>query len=281
MWATEGYYSVLGATFHIRSETAAVGQAVDRLLAPFRRSRCGVPGRRRYALVRGKHGRGANALFRDCSVIARSDSWSSVVAALLAELNIAAIDAFDGFAVHAGVVAAEGGVIAFPAGSGDGKSTLTAACLLAGFDYVSDEALCLDLASGAVVPYAKPVMLSAHSEALLENPGRTVTVEGDHGETALLAEDFGARPAEGELRLSDVVRLDRASGPPQLHPLARAEVVSTLFGRSFNHYKRPREAFDVVTRLARTCRAWRLEYDDPRQASELMMERLGRAVRSG
>ena len=40
----------------------------------------------------------------------------------------------------------------------------------------------------------------------------------------------------------------------------------------------PREAFDLVNGLARRCRAWRLEYDDPGAAAALMLDRLGRAV---
>jgi hypothetical protein len=278
VWATERYYSLLGVSFHVRSEDAAVGDAVDRLLEPFRRDKSGVPGRRRYALVTGKDAYGAHTLYRDCSSIARRDSWAYVVSALVSEMNRGAVEAFDGFAVHAGVVAAEGGVIAFPADSGDGKSTLTAACLQAGFEYVSDEALCLDYATEAVLPYPKPVMLSADSEALVGNPSPTVALEGDHVERALLPEDLGSRAATGDLQLVDVVQLQRTSGPPHLHELPAADVVAMLLGRSFNHYKHPREAFDLVTGLARRCRAWRLEYDDPGAAAALMLDRLGRAV---
>ena len=279
MWATERYYSLLGTSFHVRAEDATVGDAVDRLLAPFGRGGAGVPGRRRYALVNGTDtGYGTHALYRDCSAIVRRDSWAYVVAALVSEMNRGAVEAFEGFAVHAGVVAADGGAIAFPADSGDGKSTLTAACLQAGFEYVSDEALCIDYGTAAVVPYPKPLMLSAESEALVGNPSLTVPLEGDHVEAALLPEDLGSRAATGDLRLVDVVQLQRASGPPRLHELPAADVVGMLLGRSFNHYKHPREAFDLVTGLARECRAWRLEYDDPRAAAALMLDRLGRAV---
>ena len=41
--------------------------------------------------------------------------------ALLAELNHDAVDAFDGFAVHAGVVAMDGVAVALPGHSGDGE----------------------------------------------------------------------------------------------------------------------------------------------------------------
>lgn len=237
-----------------------------------------MPGPRRYALVVGKAHTGDHALFRDCSARVRHQSWSHVVEALLAELNLAAVDGFAGFAVHAGVVASGGRVVAFPADSGDGKSTLTAACLLAGFEYVSDEALCVDYTTARVVPYPKPVMLSPVSMELVASPPPLVSLDGAHGEAALVAEDLGSRPAAGDLGLTDVVTLARAPGPPQLHALPSSETVGSLLGRSFNHYKRPREAFDLVTELARSCRAWRLEYDDPVPAAKAMMDRLGSAV---
>lgn len=282
MWATEAYYDLLGTTFHVRSEVSSVGEGVDRLLAPFRRPTCGVPGRRRYSLVEAKQQTGGHALFRDCSAMVRHDAWAYVTAALLSQLNMAAVEEFAGFAVHAGVVATDGRVVAFPADSGEGKSTLTAACLRTGFDYVSDEALCVDYTSRRVVPYAKPVMLSPASVKLVGSPGQRVSFDGEHEEAAFVPDDLGSRPADGELRLTDLVRLQRGTGRPQLHPLPASEAVGTLLGRSFNHYKRPRDAFELVTDLARSCRVWRLEYDDPVQAADLMMDRLGSAVsRSG
>lgn len=255
-----------------------MGQGVDRLLAPFRRPRCGVPGRRRYALVVAKQDGAGHALFRDCSAMVRHGSWAYVTAALLTQLNMAAVEEFSGFAAHAGVVASEGRVVAFPADSGDGKSTLTAACLLAGFDYVSDEALCIDYTTRLVIPYAKPVMLSPASVKLVGSPAQLVSFDGEHEEAAFVPEDLRSRPADGDLRLTDLVQLQRSTGRPQLHPLPASETVATLLGRSFNHYKRARDAFGLVTDMARSCRVWRLEYDDPVQAAELMMDRLGSAV---
>jgi hypothetical protein len=102
-------------------------------------------------------------LYRDCSVQFRDVAWASLTDELLAGLNLHAIDGFGELAMHAGVVAAGDRVIAFPAESGQGKSTITAACLAAGFDYVSDEALCIEFASGRVIPYLKQVTLSDQS----------------------------------------------------------------------------------------------------------------------
>lgn len=130
-----------------------MGDALERLLAPFLRTRCGVPGRLSYSLVAAKGPENRHhALYRDCSVRAHDTSWARLGDALFAELNLHAIEGFAEFAVHAGVVAEGDRVIAFPAESEAGKSTMTAACLGTGFQYVSDEALCVDFASGEYSP---------------------------------------------------------------------------------------------------------------------------------
>ncbi|MDQ3681079.1 MAG: hypothetical protein M3378_11185 [Actinomycetota bacterium] len=263
----------MGTAFFVQCDVASVGAAVDRLLHTFRRSSCGVPGRRRYSLVGGEPGPG-HALYRDCSVVLRHSSWGGVVAALLSELNLRAVDGFGHLAVHAGAVARDGRVLAFPAASGGGKSTLTAACLQAGFDYVSDEALCLDFATRSVLPYPRPVMLSEHSRSLLDVAEPPPPLGGSD-EAALLPEDLGSRTAHCELLLGDVVMLARADGPPRLRRLAAPEAMALLLRMSFNHYKRPRETFDLVAAVASRLRAWELEYDHPRPAAQLMWNRLG------
>ncbi len=177
--------------------------------------------------------------------------------------------------MHSGVVAAGERVVAFPAESGKGKSTITAACLAAGFDYVSDEALCIEFASGRVIPYPKQVTLSEHSRSLLDVSTPGVYLEGDHPEAGFRPEELGATTAKGDLRLGDIVQLVRYDGPPRLRPLPASEGVGMLLRMSFNHYKRPRETFDLVTDLARQSRAWELEYDHPGPAAALLWDRLG------
>jgi hypothetical protein len=252
-----------------------VGDALERLLAPFLRTRCGVPGRLSYSLVAAKGPENRHhALYRDCSVRAHDTSWARLGDALFAELNLHAIEGFAEFAVHAGVVAEGDRVIAFPAESEAGKSTMTAACLGTGFQYVSDEALCVDFASGRVLPYPKPIMLSEHSRSLLGIPAPLTRLEGEHEEAGFLAGELGAGLAEGELRLGDVLKIVRREGGPELRQLHASEAVSLLLRMSFNHYKRPRESFDLVTRLARETRVWELGYHEPVPAAELLRDRL-------
>lgn len=252
-----------------------MGRAVDRLLGPFRRTSCGVPGRRRFSLVEGEPGGSGHTLYRDCSTIFRHTSWAGVGAALLSELNLNAVEGFGEFAAHAGAVARAGQVVAFPADSGAGKSTLTAACLQAGFDYVSEEALCLDYSTRRVVPYPRPVMLTEKSRSLLSVAEQLAPLGGGDDEAALAPEDLGSRTAEGDLNLSDVVTLIRAHGPPRLRRVPAPGAMALLLQMSFNHYKRPREAFELVSAVVSGIGAWVLEYDHPRPAAQLLWERLG------
>lgn len=178
---------------------------------------------------------------------------------LAAGVNAAALQAADCFAVHAGAVAADGAVVAFPAESGGGKSTLTAACLRAGLDYVTDEALCLSWDDAAVRPYPRPLALGPWSaRAVGVEPGDPETAD----ETLLTAADLGARVATGPLRLAHVVLLDAAAAPG-VAPLARSAAVAELLRRSFTHWRRPDRAFELAHAVVAEARVWTLGRADP------------------
>ncbi len=49
-----------------------------------------------------------------------------------------------------------------------------------------------------------------------------------------------------------------------------------LLEMSFNHYKFGAQAFLLAARLANQSTAWRLTYDDPLRAGQLLWERFGR-----
>lgn len=208
-------------------------------------------------------------------------------------VNAAALDAAAAFAVHAGVVASSHGAIAMPATSGTGKSTLTAACLRRGFDYVSDEALCLAYPGdpsepsgpgGEVRPYPRPLALSAWSARAIAQG-----LEGAYGvqagdEWLFTAADLGSAVAREPLRLGHVVVLDRrpddgaapgSLAKPELEPLPRPEAVTLLLRLSFNHYRRPSDAVQLAAQVISGAAAWRLRYADPHDAADLLWSALG------
>lgn len=270
---TDATWVLLGTPFRVATTSASLGDAVGQLLAAFPAAAGPSGGDRRFLLVGGcmRHGHElcahADASVRGFAAASELLSW------LLTTLNQAALDAFDGLAVHAAVLAREGSALAFPAGSGTGKTTLTAAGLRAGFDYVSDEALCVGAATGRLVPYPRALALSAWSRRAVGLDG-TAAIDLAGGEVALPPARLGARVAVAPLALDHIVHLVRRPGPCTLRPVARTEALAWLLRRSFNHYKRPLESFHVAADLARGAQAWRLECGDPGEAAQLLLDRL-------
>lgn len=223
----------------------------------------------------GADGAGLCLAVESGDVIVRSASWSGAVGALITTLNRRVIDEYSGFAVHAGVVATDGRAVAFPADSGGGKTTLTAACLLAGFDYVSDESLCVDVATLAVVRYPKPMGISPWSRRRLNQDAIGLAFPAEGIEAMLAPADLGAAIAPQRIGLKHVVRTRYGAGRLALTEAPSYEAMAALLEFSFNHFKHGEKAFTVASGLANNVRVWRLEYDDPIAAAELLRARLG------
>jgi len=200
-------------------------------------------------------------------------SDSERLARFAVAVNATALDRAPDFAVHSAVVASGDTAIAMPGTSGVGKSTLTAACLRAGFSYVSDEALCLHEPDGRVVPYPRPVALSPWSARAVEAPTPGINA----GEELLFtAPDLGSRVATGELRLRHVVFLDRRpTGIPTLRETPRPLAVTRLLELSFNHYRRPASAVQLAATVIAEAAVWTLAYSDPLAAARLLWSDLG------
>jgi hypothetical protein len=203
-------------------------------------------------------------------------SDSERLAMFAVSVNATALDRAPDFAVHSAVVADGDTVIAMPGTSGVGKSTLTAACLRVGFSYVSDEALCLREPAGRVVPYPRPVALSAWSARAVVAPTRGVEA-GD--ELLFTATDLGSRVATPELRLGHVVFLDRRpAGGPTIRQAPRPLAVTRLLELSFNHYRRPASAVQLAAAVISEAEVWTLAYSDPLAAARLLWSTLGAAA---
>lgn len=243
---------VLGTDFQIQTESVLASEQLHRLWTPF----VTVPA--------------DGALSLECTSPVRTS----------ADINRLSVDGYQGFAAHAGVAALGDRVLAMPAVSGAGKTNMTAACVASGWDYVSDEALCIEYGDAAVTAYPKPLALSSWSAAAV---GLARTIEhaealdfNDGDEVLVTAADLGGGIAQSPLRLTDIVRLEREPGSSaSFRPLHRADAVPLLLGLSFNHYRSPAKAFALVTGLARECQVWSLTYSHPLTAMAMMAEAIG------
>ncbi|MGH8928763.1 MAG: hypothetical protein ACRDWH_10460, partial [Acidimicrobiia bacterium] len=255
----------------VRSDDEQAAQWVDRLLKPFHApDRRAVRSKNLFALAERRPGDDRHHAYIDCKRITRSESWTRVLDLFLGELNRRAVEDMVYFGVHAGVVATGNRTIAFPGGSGAGKTTLVGACLRAGFHYVSDEALCLDYANESVIPYPKPLSLSGWSIDALKVQASHLNPATDGSKTPLHPEAVGGVVAPNPAHLSDLVVFERQPGAPQIRELPSSQIVTALLRYSFNHYKRPADAFELTTGLARQCKGWALTYEDPIEAAQLL-----------
>lgn len=267
MWAVDDYYAPVAVTIRVRTDSEQLGAEVRRLLGAFEGTAARVPGRRTFRLLSpGDLVGGTYALLSEDRVLQRATTVRAITSRLLSEINREALHGTPYFAVHAGAIARDGRVIALPGASGAGKTTLSAACLLAGFEYVSDEALCVAYGTGVVVPYPKPLMLAPDACRILGLPA------GDEGsaEVAFLADDLGSKGAARPARLSDIILFDRTGDPPVLVSLPQADGMAALLRYSFNHFRRPEDAFRLAGALAGTCRTHVLRFGSPHVAAELL-----------
>jgi hypothetical protein len=148
--------------------------------------------------------------------------------------------------IHAGCVAGTGGVI-LPGESGVGKSTLTAACVEVGMDYLCDEFAALDLATGALVGYPKPIGF-AHETLVSASTLRSGSIRASCHPVAVVFPLFTAGAA------LSVAKID-----PRSTLLALAQQTTNLAtsGRSILPW---------LAGLAASCPAWQVSYGDARAA---------------
>lgn len=191
---------------------------------------------------------------------------ATVVERVLEMCNATAVEECRDFAVHAGVVHRDGRVLALPAPSGLGKTTLVASLLRTGWSYVSDEALVVTR-SGDVRPY--PKWLSLHRWSL-DRLGLPLPAQGREERPAGAVELGDAGPVHGPLRLTDIVLPARAAGASRLVRREAAAGAVELLRMSFNHYRDPRASIELVSELARESGVWALDVGDPLEAAELL-----------
>lgn len=192
-------------------------------------------------------------------------SRPEALSAALAAVNLTAVANTPALALHAGVVARAGRALVLPGPSGHGKSTLVAALLRAGWDYVSDESLCLRWDDGAVVAYPRPLGLSAWAVAHLG-----VTGTCGEGERFVTAGDLGARTERARLEVTDVVLSQRGDGTPHLEPTDRSAALEALLRRGFTHHVDAGRALQVLSTLLQGARVHRLRVGAPDETAAML-----------
>lgn len=180
--------------------------------------------------------------------------------------------------LHAAAVAHGGSGVVLPGPSGAGKSTLTAALVRAGFGYLSDELVGVEVGSGRLLPYPRALTVKRGSFGVLADLG------GAAGDDAATADAWHVAP--------DAVRPGAASGPcpptavvvPRYTPGAAASVLPLSTDRTFlalatsavNLPAHGAAGTRVLARLAGTCPGYELVFADLAEAVRVLDEVLGR-----
>ena len=169
-WALDEGFRVLAYAFRIRTSSPVCAELVLRAVGSCRSS--DIPDDA--PTFHLEDGDEISRLSLDENVLLKNAKAGHAFARLVWHImNNAVGEARDVLVVHAGVVVApDGNAVVLPAASGGGKTTLTAALVRAGFDFLSDEMMAIDPASLRALPVPRSLFVKPGTfEALgLEPP---------------------------------------------------------------------------------------------------------------
>lgn len=268
MWAGQQWYEILGRRYRVASQDLALLDQLNRALEAFAVSGRGARMADTYCVAAGDE----LHTFRDCIELPSGPTTQHALSTLLADLNQRAVAAYGGFSVHSGVARHKNRILAIPVESGGGKSTLTAALVLAGFSYLSDEGLCVEYDTGIVTPYPKPISLAPRSRSALGLGDRSTN--GSVFEVAYSMSELGGRLGEPG-PLTDIMFPTYSEHlEPEIRPIARSAAQARLLKLSFNHYKHPEKAFRLSSDLVRSADCSEFTYSDPLKAARFLKDHL-------
>lgn len=164
----------LSYVFAVRSDDEDLGRRAEAMLAGLREPVASLhraePSLHWYSLrtFPAATTEGAVDLWRDQELLASAQRPGDALGWVVWDVNRSAAESRgDCLLFHAGALEANGAGLLVPGPSGSGKSTLVAALARAGLGYLSDELVAVDLASGLLLPYPKPITVKAGSFGLL------------------------------------------------------------------------------------------------------------------
>jgi hypothetical protein len=176
--------------------------------------------------------------------------------------------------VHAGSVARDGRGLLLPAPPRRGKSSLVAALLQGGFEYLSDDVGAIDPVSSRAYPF--PKRLSLDPEALRFFPGVADRLHDRAASGVALANRY-VRPEDLGADVAPPTRVDRIvflgpqrRGSPRLIPIAAAEAVERLAASCLNLHRYKERGVILLSRVASAAEAFELSGGDPNDLAAVL-----------
>jgi hypothetical protein len=162
--------NALSYRFAVRTDDDGVGRQVDAALAGLRDGTATAAVAHWYSLTAVDVPGGTVDVTRDGEPLARRQQAGDALGWVVWDVNRAAAEAgADHLLFHSGAVEADGTGVLLPGASGSGKSTLVAGLVRAGLGYLTDELTALDMASGRLLPYPKPITVKPGSFDVLSD----------------------------------------------------------------------------------------------------------------
>jgi hypothetical protein len=154
----------LSFRFGVRCDDVRLGALIDGLFAGLHEPD-GAPVEQWYSLTATASGVDTFDVRRGDVALACGQRGGDAVGWIVWDVNRSAATASGAHLLfHAGALEADGAALLLPGTSGSGKSTLTAGLVTrAGFGYLTDELVALDLGNGRLLPYAKPITVKQGS----------------------------------------------------------------------------------------------------------------------
>jgi hypothetical protein len=186
--------------------------------------------------------------------------------------------------LHAAAAERDGRVLLVAGPEGSGKSTLVAALVRAGLQYVTDETVAVEVPASTVAPYPKPIALDRGSLRALGNmiPAAPASLEG--ASEQVLVPPQAIRPhaiAEpgGVPRLL-VLSSYRFGSTTAARPIARAEAAVALAEQAFNFRAYGPGRLDAITAVVGACDCYQLDVGELDAACQLAVELFEQTART-
>ncbi len=276
-WAFDSHYRALSYAFRVRTNDARAGRWLEPLLAPFSAPPNGVRPAV-YSLVSSPAGR-EHDVFLDGRQAHRSESLDLALDWVVWSAGDEAVERTERFlALHAGAVSWRGSGVLLPAPPNSGKTTLVAALIQRGFRYLTDEYAVVDLGSGRLHPFPRPLWLAPESIELLKGLGLAAPalIPGDRAKWFVSAEDVGTGGVGDPCPVRHVISpAYEPYATASLEPVARAEMLLELADDAFNFRRHGAPALDLLRDLLAGADCYRLRMGDLGAAVELVRELVG------
>lgn len=264
-----------GATVRLEADDAEAARILDFLCAPMALPAAADPS----ATFRLGAANGSMAIYCDDAMLYRGRSQSSVAAIFLERVLEHLIrTCTGGMLLHAAAVARDGKALVLAGKTGAGKTTLATWLVCRGFDYLTDELLCIDTQAMCVRGFARPLHLKKPARALfagvIDKDGGAAIMASPLG-VHLSPARLGARVAHSACPRALVLPTYRAGARFDLRPLSKAQAATRLMGCLVNARERPQHGFEDVLGLVQAAPAFAMTYSHLEEAGAQLEAVLG------